>query len=227
MNFNLILYELRSQSGYKQTEVADFLTDNGLPANNKIISSWERGSAKPNAEQFLLLCKLYGVRDVLSTFLGIPDSGNLLEGLKPSGKNRVREYAGLLRQSPEFSTAAPTKVYRHLIPLYDLPVSAGTGTFLDSEHYEMMEPDASVPPDTTFAVRVSGDSMVPRFSDGQIIYIRQQQTLEKGEIGIFMLNGNAYCKKLSDQSLVSLNPKYPPIPINEFDDFRVYGKVVG
>ena len=41
--------------------------------------------------------------------------------------------------------------------------------------------------------------------------------VENGEIGIFSLNGEAYIKKLQDDqngiSLISLNEKYPPIPV--------------
>ncbi len=36
-------------------------------------------------------------------------------------------------------------------------------------------------------MRVAGDSMTPRFVDRQIIYVKQQQTLDEGEIGVFML----------------------------------------
>ena len=55
--------------------------------------------------------------------------------------------------------------------------------------------------------------------------------LVNGEIGIFYLNGEAYIKKLQDDKngvfLVSLNKKYPPIPVGENDRFDILGKVVG
>jgi repressor LexA len=79
-------------------------------------------------------------------------------------------------------------------------------------------------------VRISGDSMLPRFVDQQIVYVKPQQTLAPREIGIFILNGEAYCKQLggeNDIRLMSLNGKYEPIIIRENDDFRVLGKVVG
>jgi hypothetical protein len=52
-------------------------------------------------------------------------------------------------------------------PLYTLPVSAGTGQFLDSEDYELLEATEAVPLSATFAVRLCGDSKTPRFQDGQ------------------------------------------------------------
>jgi SOS-response transcriptional repressor LexA len=69
--------------------------------------------------------------------------------------------------------------------------------------------------------------MTPRFIDGQIVFIKEQQVLVVGEIGIFYLNGDAYIKKLGEAELISLNDDYEPIQIGEFDSFRVFGKVVG
>lgn len=116
------------------------------------------------------------------------------------------------------------------IPLYDLPVSAGTGQFLDSDRYELIEVDESVPLDATYAVRVSGDSMAPRFAHGQVLYIKPQQTLEPGETGIFLHNGEALCKELGgvegSPTLISLNPSYEPRPILPQDELRVLGKVL-
>ena len=55
--------------------------------------------------------------------------------------------------------------------------------------------------------------------------------VENGEIGILSLNREAYIKKLQDEqngvSLISLNEKYPPIPVREHDRFDILGKVVG
>lgn len=115
---------------------------------------------------------------------------------------------------------------RHL-RLYELPVSAGFGSYLDNNDYTMIEVDSTVPLAADYAITVSGNSMTPRFIDKQIIFIHEQPTLDEGEIGIFSLNSEAYLKKLEKGHLVSLNPDYSPIPIGEFDDFRVFGKVVG
>lgn len=120
-----------------------------------------------------------------------------------------------------------TFVGKRLLRLYGIPVSAGLGSYLDGAEYEMIEVDGAVPASADYAVRVSGDSMVPRFVDRQIIFIQEQSTLEEGEIGIFCLNGDAYLKKLGKGCLISLNPQYAPLPIREQDEFRVFGKVVG
>ena len=116
---------------------------------------------------------------------------------------------------------------KRLLRLYDIPVSAGQGNYLDDAEYEMIEVDSTVPNSADYAVRVSGDSMMPRFVDRQITFIHEQSVLNEGEIGIFCLNGDAYLKKLEKGYLVSLNPAYPPIPIRDYDDLSVMGKVVG
>ncbi len=41
------------------------------------------------------------------------------------------------------------------------------------------------PEDTTFGVRISGDSMEHEFHDGQIAWVLQQESVANGEIGIF------------------------------------------
>ena len=116
---------------------------------------------------------------------------------------------------------------KRLLRLYDIPVSAGLGNYLDGSNYEMIEVDDLVPDSADYAVRVNGDSMMPRFVDQQIIFIHEQPALDEGEIGIFCLNNDAYLKKLGRGCLISLNSEYDLIPIREHDDLKVFGKVVG
>ena len=229
MELGACLQALRKQAGLSQTQAADYLTEQGLPMTQRGISKWERGDTQPNGRQFLALCRLYRVRDVLAAFCGLaPAQPDLLAGLTEAGRERVREYASLLKQSPEFGNQRTGRGNRRQIPLYDLPVSAGTGQFLDGDSCEMMETDDTVPGTTDFALRISGDSMSPRFAHGQLVFVRQQPTLRPGEIGIFVLNGEAYCKRLGEgPRLISLNPRYAPIPIGPYDAFRVLGKVLG
>lgn len=228
MKLGETLATIRKERGYTQPQVAEYFAANGYDTNQKAISKWERGLTTPNAEQFLLLCRLFKIRDVLSAFCDMPG----VVSLNPQGKKRVEEYVRLLAADPEFAVEKHERSARLLrtIPLYDLPVSAGTGLFLDSSDYEIIEVDETVPLSATFAVRVSGDSMTPHIEDQQIIYIKPQQTLSPGEIGIFIYNGDAYCKELggdNDIRLISLNSRYEPIVIREYDELRVLGKVVG
>ena len=133
-----------------------------------------------------------------------------------------------MRAHPPFSVSENVIAYpRRTIKLYDIPVAAGTGNFLDSSSYEDFEVDETVPDETDFAVKVSGDSMTPRYVDSQIIFIKEQQWLDVGVIGIFELAGDAYLKKFGHGELLSLNPRYRPIKIREYDSFHIFGKVIG
>lgn len=93
-----------------------------------------------------------------------------------------------------------------------------------------MEVGEEVPATADFGIRISGDSMEPRFVNGQIVWVQKQDTLNNGEIGIFFLDGNAYCKKLQDDEkglyLISLNNTYEPIAVTENQTFKIFGKVV-
>lgn len=59
------------------------------------------------------------------------------------------------------------------------------------------------------------------------VYVVNQQSVEIGEIGIFVINGDAYIKKLGKGQLISLNEKYKPIPLNNDDSIYCCGKVIG
>lgn len=231
MSYAKTLARLRKESGYTQNEVAEHLNRFSQKTYSfKHISSWENGVAEPPNQQFLLLCELYEVKDIQGTFRGIDMDYRNLSKLNALGRSRVEEYISMLSGNPMFSEGEdlkPPQKPRRSIRLYDIPVAAGTGSFLDGDAYEEFEADDTVPDEADFAVKVSGDSMTPRFVDGQIIFIKQQQALEVGEIGIFELNGDSYVKKLGKGELLSLNSRYKPIHLGEFDTLRIFGKVVG
>lgn len=76
-------------------------------------------------------------------------------------------------------------------------VSAGTGSFLDGEDYEMYSsPD--ITEEAAFGVHISGDSMEPRYHNEELVWIEQTEQLDDGEIGIFYLDGNAYIKRFQN-----------------------------
>lgn len=118
-------------------------------------------------------------------------------------------------------------VKHYSVPYYDLPVSAGTGEFLDSEHYTIAELSNEPPRGTNFIVRVSGDSMEPTYYDGYKLFIKQQHSVEIGEIGIFMVDGDVFVKERAEDGLISHNEKYEKIKFHEYNNIRCYGRVLG
>lgn len=114
------------------------------------------------------------------------------------------------------------------LPLYLFPVSAGLGAVLEGSHRESIEVRATAATEKAdFALRVSGDSMEPRFHSGDVLLVHQQPEVSFGELGIFIADGEGYFKRYMGDRLHSLNPLYPDLPLRGFREFYCCGKVVG
>lgn len=112
------------------------------------------------------------------------------------------------------------------IPFFDTSVSAGTGIDIDYSVSENIKID-SIYSQADFAVRVSGDSMEPRYQSGDIVLVKSTPVVGIGEVGIFILNGQSYIKELGERELISLNDNYENIPIGENDSLYCQGQVIG
>lgn len=84
-----------------------------------------------------------------------------------------------------------------------------------------------------FALTCKGDSMInARIFDGDIVYIRQQDTVENGEIAAVLIDNEATLKRvrLFDDhiSLEPENPMYKPFVYwnEEMNNVRILGKAV-
>ena len=224
-----IISTYRKKNHLSQTELSSILLKNGFQIGNKAISNWEKDKAEPNASTLLFLCKLLGITDIYGEYYGVRPN-NPFSQLNTEGMNKALDYIQLLIDSGKYQTATIIP-FRRTIRLFDIPASAGVGNFLAEDNFSEIEVGEEVPEAADFGIRISGDSMEPRFVNGQIVWVQKQDILSNGEIGIFFLDGNAYCKKLQDDEnglyLVSLNSTYEPIPITENQTFRIFGKVVG
>ena len=117
------------------------------------------------------------------------------------------------------------------LPLYEAPAAAGEPLPILTEESGWIEGSAEeIPEAASFAIRISGDSMGPLLSDGDPVFVEKTSELGKGQIGIFLLNGESLCKQLGEvegnRALISVNPAYPPIPVLETDDLRLVGRVI-
>lgn len=220
------LVRLRRRLGLSQKELAGRLDSMGVAVTNQAVSKWEKGLTQPNASQFLTLCRALEVESISMEFSG--EEGGLMRGLNAEGARRVCEYADILRASGMFSAREAVK--KRVLPLYSMAVSAGTGQFLDSSDYTTAEVGEDVPESADFGVRISGNSMSPRYEDGQNVWIRSQQTLNPGETGVFLYDGCAYIKRLVSRDgriyLHSENPDYADIEVSEYGCLRVLGRAV-
>lgn len=107
-------------------------------------------------------------------------------------------------------------------------VSAGIGEELfDYEQWDtvnVIETPQSRKAD--FMLIVDGESMSPKFHDGDYVLVRQQPAVELGQIGIFYVDGKGYIKKFDGDYLISLNPDFDDIDLEE-KEVRCFGLVLG
>lgn len=83
-----------------------------------------------------------------------------------------------------------------VIPFYETPVSAGTGSWLGDDIVAewLTVPRNDLTTSADFALKISGDSMQPKFSNGETVLVKQTSSVFEGEIGVFVLNGESYIK---------------------------------
>lgn len=100
---------------------------------------------------------------------------------------------------------------------------------------ENIEDYVNIPKDLAgdFALTCKGDSMInARIFDGDIVYIRQQDTVDSGEIAAVLIDNEATLKRvrLFDDHIVlePENPMYKPLAFwnEEMNTVRILGKAV-
>ena len=246
-----IISTYRKKKGLLQQDLADELAKEGITISYKAISNWERNLAEPSVTIFYKVCRILGITNMYEAYFGV-NPADPLSSLTDEGREKAMklffafffmnsteehaakamDYINLLHASGMYEKQTAKIIPFRSIDIFENAVSAGTGNFLVDGQKETVRIDESIlPEDTTFGVRISGDSMEPEFHGGQIAWVLQQESVANGEIGIFALNGEAYIKKLQNDKdgifLISLNEKYAPIKVSENDRLDIFGKVLG
>ena len=213
-----------------------------LGVSGAVISNWEKGLNKPDADKLVRLCEVLNVpiAYLLDCWTGGEARFSMDEWTRVKkyrvldlhGKKIVdtvldEEYARMTRHDDALVEHRDNITY---INCYDLAVSAGTGEPLGDTYYKtrLEIPTERVPENAHYCLRVNGDSMEPADRDGDIVFVeRLDGSVSEGEIGIFFLNGEGFIKRLGDHRLISLNEKYPPILISDYDRLDCQGRVLG
>lgn len=114
------------------------------------------------------------------------------------------------------------------VDICSLPASAGTGVYLDDSSTEPLQiVHTDIAERANYAVRVSGDSMMPEYNDGDIVLVETCRSVEVGEIGIFVVDGEGYIKKYGGDRLISLNSKYKDMLLKRYEAVYCRGRVLG
>lgn len=121
-------------------------------------------------------------------------------------------------------------IERRMVPIIG-QIAAGKPILAD-EHIEAFLPcDTGVHAD--FGLIVSGDSMIGAdIHDGDVVFIRSQPVVDDGQIAAVRIDDDATLKRFYKNpdgcTLVSMNPKYPPMVFNSgnCDSIQIIGLAV-
>ena len=112
-------------------------------------------------------------------------------------------------------------------------IACGTPIYATSEYGSFCTPGNDI--DADFCLCASGDSMIgARIFDGDIVFIRAQDTVENGEIAAVIIGDEATLKRVyfypekSKLVLSPENPKYEPLVYigKELEEVKILGKAV-
>lgn len=156
------------------------------------------------------------------------------------GRDKIAKYASILRISPlEFLYDITPE---NLIPVDNnntvrIPI-LGTikcgQPILAEDNITGYREELSdrLPSGDLFYLKSQGDSMVPTIPEGSLVLIREQPSVEYGEIAAVLVNGDteATLKRVKKQGdiimLIADNPDYPPYIITESNPARIIGKAI-
>lgn len=173
------------------------------------IQKWESGVAEPPIKKLQELATLFGV-----------DMNSL------ANTDMTASYA----------SDTERKLHAVRIPVLGyvragIPIDAVE----DIIDYEEIDPEMAAGGEY-FALQIKGDSMEPKFSEGDVVIVREQPDVESGDIAIVLVNGDdATVKKLvkyenGSIALIASNTAYAPMIFTaeqiESLPVKVIGKVV-
>lgn len=175
-----------------------------------VLQAIEEGSARASAK---VIEKLERVLDL--------EPGSLYAGAEP-GFMREDGLLATMGSKPNIATGKDVGAPRY-IPLISY-AQAGKGSWTD-EAYEHESVVAFGPSDPNgFAVRLRGDSMEPKYSEGDIIYLAPNSPPRTGDVVLAKIDddhgGDVMCKLYSTRDagkhviLSSYNPAHPPLDID-------------
>lgn len=229
MEFGQRLKNLRLERGFTQQDLAS-----SIGVSVVAIRNWERGARKPALDGIVALGQTLKVSADVLLGLSISNQPNCSLVLSPAEKKLLTNYQSLdshgkkaveticllekervdaatKKLAPKVINFEAAKSRERFIPRYTTPSAAGFNVPLDGADFEMLLVDDGVPSDADYAVDIQGNSMYPYIHDGDMVYVKKDEELSIGDVGIFCVDGAMYCKQyfLDDEGnliLVSANP---------------------
>ena len=141
-------------------------------------------------------------------------------------------------EAPKYEEKGNITLPDNIIPIPKMKKIPLLGTIACGEPIlaqENIDCDVDIPEgiNADFALRCKGDSMIDaRILDGDIVYIRQQPTVNNGEIAAVLIGDEATLKRVyisnNTVTLMACNSKYQPFVYTDeqLNDIRILGKAV-
>ncbi|HHT7734550.1 TPA: XRE family transcriptional regulator [Streptococcus suis] len=218
------LKEKRLELGYSQSSLAK-----QLGITRTAYHKWEEGKSIPNKKNLAALAEIFGVEEVYFN----SDYHIISTYLQLNNKNQVKaeNYLDTLLEKQIEDERLQNVVPLFPLPvLKDVPLSAGLGeNYYDEYESEIVYADREYQFD--IAAFIKGDSMSPRYLDGEVALINENGFDYSGAVYAIYLNGQTFIKKVYKETdhyrIVSINDEYGDKYAYEEDDFRIVGKVIG
>jgi len=201
------------------------------------VGNWELGLTRPDIDNVPRLCKILGIP--VTELLGMEqetalpaEDRRVLDAYHQLGKfDRNTVWQLMDRLLFMQNSKEQARLRRAYLPLcrYEEAAAAGVGApMLDSsENATAYVLAANVPYGTNGIIHVNGRSMEPTFRDGSYVYVEMGAAVQPGQIGIFVVNGEAFIKEYQPDGLHSHNPRYKTIFTGEGVDVLCFGRVTG
>lgn len=223
---------------------------NKLGKTESTVSKWVSGASTPMAKDLSAMTFIFNTDINTLMYGGEQNSSTILTlitetsaKLEPSRQEKVYNFAKNELEEQNAYVECDNKIqslqkYREMISQAEEQAeidwygcaSAGTGEFIFDNKEIITLPKKQIPLEADFCLTVNGDSMEPLIHDQDYIFVSKQNTLFNGTIGVVIVNGEAFIKKIFFEDhiarLKSFNKKYKDIIINNTSDFRIVGKVV-
>ncbi|WP_194750377.1 S24 family peptidase [Staphylococcus chromogenes] len=215
------------ETGMTQKKLAELI--NIKPST---LSDYLNLRSNPSHGVIQKIADVFGIvkSDIDTTYKENNDITSIYNKLTPPRQKRVLDFAAeqLDEQNNKVLHINSHNVISEEVAVYGY-ASAGTGeTLIDGVEFTTQY-NGHIP-NHDFALQVNGDSMEPMFEDKEIIFIDKTKQINSGQIGIFVIDGEAYLKKvfINEEGirLVSLNSKYPDLHFDSSHDIKVAGKVI-
>ncbi len=209
-SFSERLKEAMMAKDYKQTDLAKA---SGL--DKSLISNYLSGRYKARQENLYLLAKALDVSETWLMGYDVPMS---------------RTPYSLKEQEVSLDNIFPISTKR--IPLLG-EIACGEPIYADEDRESYIVAGTELKAD--FCLWAKGDSMIgARILDGDIVFIRQQETVENGEIAAVIIENEATLKRVyyyQEKNLLILkaeNPAYQDFVYTneELNNIRILGKAV-